>query len=81
MSYLMKQCRLVRKHDDQAIDVLVSWIPDKFAKKGKLLKLKQNDGRWEQGWVVDHVYSQCMLYDEVKERSQDYKHHRKHSDI
>jgi len=30
---------------------IVSYIPEKFAKVGKVVKLK-NDGEWDDGWVV-----------------------------
>lgn len=29
-----------------------SWIPDKFAVVGKVLKLRDEDGNWENGWIV-----------------------------
>lgn len=57
-----------------------SWLPEKFAKQGKVLKLK-NDGVWDNGWKVDQVGSRRVLEDEVRERSQDYKHQREASDI
>lgn len=52
-----------------------AWLPQKFAKVGKALKIKGKDG-----WVV----KSCGVKLEEKEaleRSQDYKHQRKASDI
>ncbi len=30
----------------------VSWIPEKFAEVGKVLKIKNDDDEWVDGWVV-----------------------------
>lgn len=57
-----------------------SWIPEKFAKKGKVLKLKDS-GIWSDGWEIQRVGSKRILENEVRERSQDYRHQRKASDI
>jgi len=54
----------------------VSWIPEKFAIVGKFLKLKE-----ENGWQVEEVYDPAMAYEDVNERSQDYKKTRIASDI
>jgi hypothetical protein len=54
----------------------ISWIPERYAKKGKYLKLKGEDG-----WKVVSVSNLRMPEDLVKERSQDYKHQREASDI
>ena len=31
---------------------LTSWIPEKYAAKGKVLTLKNQDGEWETGWEI-----------------------------
>jgi hypothetical protein len=46
-----KQCRLTKKHENGYWQQ-VSWIPEQFAVKDKVLKLKDSDGVWENGWVV-----------------------------
>jgi hypothetical protein len=60
-----------------------SWIPQKYAKKGKYVKLKREDAtgirKWDNGWLVVEVGSK-MKEEEVMVRSQDYKHQRKASD-
>ena len=55
----------------------VSWIPEKYAEKGKYLKLKNENGEWENGWVV-----KCASADRVEESylpdsHQQIKDHRK----
>ncbi len=57
-----------------------TWLPEKFAKQGKLLKIKLDDG-WDDGWVVVLAFETRMVESEVSERSQDYKRTRKASDI
>lgn len=70
----MRQCRM-RKSIRGCDSFLISWIPEKFAKVGKFLKLKGEDG-WE---VVDVFTRKCAK--EVNERGQDYKRTRLASDI
>lgn len=64
------QCKLKRGDTYQ-----VSWIPEKYAKVGKYLKLKDDDG-WEVIIVGSKKDSK-----EVQRRSVDYRHQRKASDI
>jgi len=69
------QCALARKST-----VEVSWIPTKFANKGKYVKFKQGDGSWEDGWLVQETYTvQDAKY--LIAHGQDYKNTRKASDI
>lgn len=58
----------------------VSWIPTKFANKGKTIKLKQNGDIWDDGWLVEETYTkQSAQY--LIEHERDYKNTRKASDI
>ncbi len=57
-----------------------SWIPESFAKRGKILKLKRDDGVWDDGWRVVGVGAR-MTTAETIERSVDFKYQRKGSDI
>lgn len=61
-------------------EIDVSWIPEKFAKLNRSLRLKIN-GVWDNLWIVKEVSS--ISFDEkyILERSQDYKNTRKASDI
>lgn len=60
----------------------ITWIPDKFAVQGRHVKLKKEDGGWDDGWYVNTVYN-GFSFDEsyINERSQDYKKQRKSSDV
>ena len=64
------QCKLKKGDTYQ-----VSWIPEKYAKVGKYLKLKDDDG-----WEVIEVGTKKNSK-EVQKRSVDYRHQRKASDI
>lgn len=59
----------------------VSWVPDTFAKKGKILKLKEGT-TWENGWEVIWVFRDIMLsHAEAIVQNVQYKHHREVTDI
>lgn len=46
-----KQCDLKKGNITQT-----SYIPEKFAVAGAVLKIKQN-GQWDDGWVVESVHA------------------------
>jgi len=49
-----KQCRLEKKMPG-ALQRKVTHLPGKFAKVGKVLKLKDDQGDWDAGWKVVSV--------------------------
>lgn len=59
----------------------VSWIEEKFAIVGKVIKRKTDqETEWNEGWVVTATYSR-MSEEHVKKARDLYKHHRKGTDI
>jgi len=72
----------MEKKETKSKSVLISWIPEKCANKGKVLELKDRDsGKWSNGWIVKNV-SRCYRDKaEVVTRSHDYKNQRNASDI
>lgn len=78
MTDYSRQCVLVNAQD-KTKRVKTSWIPEKFAVVGKVLKLKEDDV-WEDGWEVVHVGSR-LDSKTVNENSQLYKKHRSGTDI
>lgn len=56
--YYLRQCELKRENTTR-----VAWIPEKYAKQGKTIKLKIN-GEWVDGWFVAVVYDGRMASDE-----------------
>lgn len=67
---LYQQCRLQKGTTHQ-----MSWIPAKYAVKGKTLKLRSN-GEWEDGWVVNETYA-TRMDDDLPDSHAEIKSHRK----
>lgn len=67
------QCWLARGNSRQ-----MAWIPEKFAKAGRFLRLT-DAGVSENGWQVIGIGTR-LTETYLRERSQDYKHTRKASD-
>lgn len=66
-----RQCRLSNGTARQ-----VSWIPEKYAIKNKILKLKEN-GKWINGWKVDSAGTHLLAEDMLPDPHQEIKSHRK----
>lgn len=72
---IYRQCVLKKDNENYT----VSWIPDKYAKRGKYLKLLEN-GKWDNGWKVMAVYDKATS-SEVDRDSRKYLKQRAASDI
>jgi len=60
---------------------LVSWIPEKYAIRGKYLKIKDRQtDKWEDGWQVLDVGVK-MPYEFIVNRSEDHKKMKEVSDV
>jgi len=77
---IMVQCELEKKTETGSVTKTVTWIPECYAKVGRYIKLKDNEGLWEDGWRVVCTGSK-MIASTLTERSQDFKRTRKASDI
>jgi hypothetical protein len=64
------------KPGDEGLHVQTTWIPEKFAKIGKILELLGDNG-----WEVIGVSTERRDSWEVRERSQDWRRQRKASDM
>jgi hypothetical protein len=69
-----------KKIDDGRYKTDVAWIPEKYAKTNNIVKVKQNDGSWEGGWIVEFV-SFKVEASRVEIAERDYRKQRKVSDI
>ncbi len=78
-SYYVRQCKMERQNKDST-SVIVAWIPEKFAVKGKLIDLKEN-GEWDRGFTVVSVSEVRRTSSEAVKRSQWHKKHRKRTDV
>ena len=52
---LYRQCGLRRELSADIALTQVSFIPAKFAKLNHIVRLKDGEGQWEDGWKVVHV--------------------------
>jgi len=62
-----------------SIEVLVSWIPADIAKVGNLVRLKDDLGKWTEGWRIIEVWSR-RKGDAVEVAFRDHLHQREVSD-
>ena len=46
-----KQCRLA-KTIPEGTKHQISWIPEEYANINSVVKLRDEDGNWDDGWVV-----------------------------
>jgi hypothetical protein len=63
-----------------ATECRTSWIPEGFAKVGDILKMREKDGRWTDGWRVISA-SPPMDARTVEANERNYLRQRKASDI
>ena len=78
---LFVQCELTRKHEDRNVFITI-WIPERYAIKDKILKLKNEDKEWVDGWKVLHVYNGIKKTEkEANIDAEAWKHQREVSDI
>ena len=59
-----RQCRLVKRTQSGELQQ-VSWIPDKFAVVGMVLKLRAEDKTWDNGWIVKFAGLNRLSSDQV----------------
>jgi hypothetical protein len=74
------QCEMKKKIDDHSCKIDVAWIPAKFAKINNWIRIKQDNGTWEDGWQVTYVGGKQKA-EIVEGRERDYLNQRKVSDV
>jgi len=47
-----KQCTLRKTLNPTTTRTQVAWIPEKYASEGKVIKIRNEDDQWDDGWVV-----------------------------
>lgn len=51
---IYRQCRLVKRlRDGQSVQM--SYLPEEFAREGRIVKLRNEQGDWDDGWVISLV--------------------------
>ena len=49
-----RQCRLVKRlRVGQSVQI--SYLPEEFAREGRVVKLRDEAGDWDDGWVISLV--------------------------
>ncbi len=71
-----RQCKLVKDLKNGATAHQTSYIPEPFCKVGRVLKLREEDGTWDNGWVVEEASSRKMAHDEMPDLHKDIRGHR-----
>ena len=71
-----QQCKLKK---DKAVQT--AWIPTRLAVVGKIIRIKDANSNWDDGWEVTDVFLITQDIDKVIIDAQDYKKQRKASDI
>ncbi len=75
-----RQCSLERIDGATTLKT-TSWLPEKYAKKSRLVDLKGDDGEWTRNWVVTSVGSTSIDGDMANSRSRAWAKHREATDI
>ena len=70
------QCVMRKQRTATASAVIVSYLPARFAWPGSVVKRKQGDGTWDDGWIVESVGA-SRLENEVLDPHQAIKGHRR----
>lgn len=75
------QCRLRKQKPtpESGFSYQVTWLPEKFATVGRIVKLKKGE-QWDDGWEVINVW-QRLSAKEIRERSRYHLTQRRASDI
>lgn len=80
MKSTYRQCTLEKKHGD-SVATQVAWIPTKFVHPRQVVKIKGDNGVWDDGWLISNVGSHQISDPQADLLSREYKYHRKNSDI
>jgi len=67
-----KQCKMQKKNSFQT-----SYIPEEFAVLNKFLKLRGEDGEWDDGWKVIFISENRHADDKLPDYHYQIKQHRK----
>lgn len=72
-----RQCRLRKDYKNGSYSEQVSYIPEPFCVKGKVLKLRDADGVWDNGWVVMSASENRHADEELPDVHKSLRGHRK----
>ena len=70
------QCTLRKTRSSSASVVRVSFIPARFARQQRAVRLRRPDGSWDDGWVVEYVGA-SLSEEELPDAHSGIKSHRR----
>jgi len=73
------QCLLIKYVKEGCLKT-VAWLPENFCEIYKELKLQDDDGLWNEGWIIQETYN-CAEEDYILSHERDWAKQRKASDI
>jgi len=74
------QCKLQRDLPEGGTHQHVAWIPEKYAKFDKVLRIKNDLGEWKDGWRVIETWS-TRTAEHVERHERDWARQRLASDV
>jgi hypothetical protein len=75
-----RQCKLQKKISD-GIKETTSYIPEPYCVQGKVLKLRDDNGVWEDGWKVIFASEHRHTEEETNKNAHQWTKHRQATDI
>jgi hypothetical protein len=80
MSAVYRQCSLIQDRG-RATCQYVTWLPEIFARLGDVVRLRQDDGSWSDGWKIDFVGPWKLSEEHMRKASRAHLKQRNASDI
>ena len=77
---MYRQCTLKKKLS-KGVKTTTTFLPTEFSIVEKVIKLKDNNGEWDDGWVVESVSKEEYDSDYITILSGQHRLHRYYSDI
>ncbi len=75
-----RQCKLQKKIEG-GVKEQTSYIPEPYCHVGKVLKLRDSDGEWEDGWKVIFASKNSVAEEQVNQQSWAHMNYRQTTDI
>ena len=64
-----RQCRLIKRTLVGQL-IQLSWIPEPHATVGKMVRLREEDGSWNDGWLVSEAGTHRLTGDQLPDYHQ-----------
>ena len=80
MTVAYRQCHLVQPRG-RAVLHYTTWLPEAHAEPGGVVRLRQADGSWGEGWRVEFVGPWALPEDLMRKAERAHLKQRRASDI